>query len=352
MLSLLLGRDGGPREGAIRLQAEKPLHAQTIPEVPEEEPITPLALEEDAPQTVVGTLKKKVSKKLSGYFANRVYDAQNPSSPGRTPPVPLVSTPRQGSMNKGRSLSRTSRMTGSAYGYGANNKNTLASSVSQSFAGRRGSLASSIARRRRTTTQGVDAQEAGQGSGMNFAQRLLMANENVVTGIADLWVAAAINADNEDVFLSDDEGSVIEDDDEDESSPTRAGRSPTRSTLTQHRFSNTSAMRVVSPRRSISLSMHQGDGGNRRASATVPAIFAHTGVRAPSVTEPASPATQPLLPREDVETGPRETLVPIVEHQAQHDFNPPQPADEPLVEAVSEKSPSMFSLLPVMIILQ
>ena len=45
---------------------------------------------------------------------------------------------------------------------------------------------------------------------MNFAQRLLMANENVVTNIADLWVAAAINADNEDVFLSESE---IEDED-------------------------------------------------------------------------------------------------------------------------------------------
>ncbi|KAL0957701.1 hypothetical protein HGRIS_001481 [Hohenbuehelia grisea] len=40
---------------------------------------------------------------------------------------------------------------------------------------------------------------------MDFAQRLLMAKENVVMNIADLWVVAAMNVDNEDPFVSDDE---------------------------------------------------------------------------------------------------------------------------------------------------
>jgi len=37
----------------------------------------------------------------------------------------------------------------------------------------------------------------GGGGDLNFAQRLLLANENAVTNIADLWVASAMNVDNE-----------------------------------------------------------------------------------------------------------------------------------------------------------
>ncbi|KAI9507077.1 hypothetical protein F5148DRAFT_1150032 [Russula earlei] len=40
----------------------------------------------------------------------------------------------------------------------------------------------------------------GVDSEPSFAQRLLLANENAVTNIADLWVAAAMNVDNEEVF--------------------------------------------------------------------------------------------------------------------------------------------------------
>ena len=63
----------------------------------------------------------------------------------------------------------------------------------------------SIQRRRESNLEGAPSSVATS-SDLNFAQRLLMANENAVTNIADLWVAAAINAENEDAFEeSDDE---------------------------------------------------------------------------------------------------------------------------------------------------
>ena len=302
-----------------------------------------------------------MERKFSGYFAKRVYDTQD-ASPGNTPPLPLTSTPRHNSTSKPRTFSRTSRANGSAYGYGSAARTRLASNVSQTMAGRRGSLASTLARRRRSTATAANAEdpnERSESSGLNFAQRLLMANENVVTGIADLWVAAAINADNEDVFLSESEGEddddLALDDDDDEVSPTRAGRaarSPVRSSLAVHRTSTTSPMRFGSPRRPFGRTDSLTEQ-TRRASSTVPAIFSHTGVRTPpAVAEPPAPAPQPLLPRDDVEARPRDTLVPIVEHQAQEVFTHPQPAGEPPVETMSEKSPSMFALLPVMVILQ
>lgn len=302
-----------------------------------------------------------MSRKISGYFAKRVYDTQD-ASPGDTPPLPLTSTPRNISTSKPRSFSRTSRANGSAYGYGSATRTRLASNVSQSLAGRRGSLASTLARRRRSTIVGENAEEQidrSEGSGLNFAQRLLMANENTVTGIADLWVAAAINADNEDVFLSEsedgDNDELAIDDDDEELSPTRSQRptrSPFRSSQTVHRTSNTSPMPFGSPRRPFDHTDSLTEQP-RRVSSSVPGIFSHTGVRTPpTAAETDSPAPQPLLSRDDVETGPRDTLVPIVEHQAQEVFTHTQPTNETHVETLSEKSPSMFSLLPMMVILQ
>jgi hypothetical protein len=40
-------------------------------------------------------------------------------------------------------------------------------------------------------------------SELSFVQHLLMANENAVTNIADLWVATTMNVDNEEVFEND-----------------------------------------------------------------------------------------------------------------------------------------------------
>ncbi|KAF7351232.1 Histone H2B [Mycena sanguinolenta] len=191
ILGCFLGPDGGPREGSIRL-IEKPDH-DAHPPIPEEEsrPPTPV-FDDHEHSSLAGTIRKK----FSGYFAKRVPDAPsavNPGSPIPQPPVRLDRT---------RTFSRTSRANGSAYGYAGSYRNRLASNATANLNIRRGSMASSMRRRRGSN---VDGRRESTTSDLNFAQRLLMANENAVTNIADLWVAAAMNVDNEDPFESDTE---------------------------------------------------------------------------------------------------------------------------------------------------
>lgn len=378
ILSLFLAPDGGPREGAIRLPPEKLTTVDTIPE----EPSTPV----DELPSPRKSLRHRLSQKLSGYFAKRVPDAHDdiPTAHPADTPMRLSSSVRQSSASRLRTQSRASHADGSAYGYGFRNR--LASNVSQSLAGRRGSLASTIARRRQSNAMSARAgstSRGNEGGELNFAQRLLMANEFAVTNMADLWVAAAINADNEDVFLSDTEfgdenENPFQDEEEEEDSPTRIGRSslaapspgmlappsPARtgrpSVSSARRPSNVSIVpRLGSPRRplhrpSLGQVADTSVGTPRRVSSSVPAIFTHTGVRSPSINEASLPA-QPLLPREpgDAEAGIGDGLAPIMEDQRQSVFTrrEQQDTDEPL-DMVSEKQPSILSQLPIMIILQ
>ena len=379
ILSLFLAADGGPREGAIRLPPEKITTDDTIPE----EPTTPV----EEPISTVNSLKQRLTNKVSGYFAKRGRAGleTSPSRSVASPPVPLSSSVRQNSSSRIRSHSRTSRADGSAYGYSTSYRNRLASNAGQGLAGRRGSLASAIARRRQS--RALSSGTAGEGQGnegaeLNFAQRLLMANEFAVTNIADLWVAAAINADNEDVFLSDSEinegeEDPFQDEDEDEEqSPTVAGRafggpaqrslgipSPQMgrlSTSSVRRPSDAGVPQLRSPRRpshrqSIGQIAGTTTDSPRRVSSSVPAIFSHTGVRTPPNQE-QTPSAQPLLPREggDVEAGLGEGLAPIIEDRRQSVFaqREQEPVDEPLQSNMSGKQPSIISQLPILIILQ
>jgi hypothetical protein len=214
-------------------------------------------------------------------------------------------------------------------------------------------------------------------SELSFAQRLLMANENAVTNIADLWVAAAINVDNEEVFDNDDadvEGpyeSVFDaegDEPNDNNTPPAAaaagedtttlaerglrfaGRVAPSATSTRHssfaapfRRPSTSHQRMsMSPQRRRP-SLQYGASGQptevasppRRFSNTVPAIFAHSGVRTP----PAVAEAQRLL-------------------------NAPEPAQQQqesgaitvvgvgVMPTVEEKQPGLMSQLPFAIIFQ
>lgn len=380
---MFLAPDGGPREGAIRLPPEK----TTTTDTSTEGPTTPI----EEPIIAVDSLKQRLSNKLSGYFVKRGREAPSPSRTEASPSVPLSSSVRRNSNSRFRSQSQASRADGFAYGYSASYRNRLASNVSQSLAGRRGSLASAIIRRRQSnalSTGDTTAEQGNEGAELNFAQRLLMANEFAVTNIADLWVAAAINADNEDVFLSDTEGyeedddpfknDEDEDEDEDMHSPTRAGRSsvgaptprllgipaPSRisrpSTSTVHRPSDAGVPRLGSPRRpshrpSLGQAVGAATDSPRRVSSSVPAIFSHTGVRTPPVQESQAPHAQPLLPREsgDADAGLGEGLAPIIEDRRQSVFTHREQrvTDEPLKD-VSEKQPSALSQLPVMIIFQ
>ncbi|EGO03767.1 hypothetical protein SERLA73DRAFT_102048 [Serpula lacrymans var. lacrymans S7.3] len=373
VLACFLGRDGGPREGAIRLPHEKP--DEQHPTIPEEDVLSPALVAEDQDKSFVGSLRKKVSQRFSGYFASRVYDAHGVPvpSPSRGQAVPL-SSPRP---DRQRAFSRTSRANGSAYGYSGSYRNRLASTAS--VATRRGSLASTLRRRRGSAFDGPRSfTDAGD---LNFAQRLLMANENAVTNIADLWVAAAMNVDNEDPFESDNEmdsdiDSIYsregqqeddgDDDDEDDngvvpnsilSTPSRPSRSVTQNlgsppARSQRASSITFAPDHISPRHPSSsrprLSIPSGNFGSpspaameihpRRPSSTVPAIFAHSGVRTPSavldaqsrIEEPSTDALTPILERR------RSSILP--------QSTPEQPTEE--------KPPSLTSQLPILIIIQ
>jgi hypothetical protein len=158
-------------------------------------------------------------------------------------------------------------------------------------------------------------------SELSFAQRLLMANENAVTNIADLWVAAAMNVDNEEVFENDDaelEGPYesVFDADGDDANDNPNPPSSVEDTLERgKRFMGGIAPSVPSTRRGSSLrrpstpqyqvsqspqwrrpSTQYGQPTEmvsppRRFSNTVPTIFAHPGVKTP----PAVAEAQRLL---------------------------------------------------------
>ncbi|KAF5381368.1 hypothetical protein D9615_008304 [Tricholomella constricta] len=385
ILSCFLGRDGGSREGAIRLGPEK---IDVHPPIPEEEstPSSPVFETHERP-SFMGSIGRKVSQKVSGYFAQRVHDAHRATPPLNTsaPPsaVPL-STPGT-RLERTRTFSRTSRANGSAYGYTGSYRNRLASNATTINA-RRGSMASSLRRRRGSNMGSV--REVAETPDLNFAQRLLMANENAVTNIADLWVAAAMNVDNEDPFESDSEdgsdddaesvdlGQVSSEDVEvhdtlEEDPGAGRGRHPSshRNAIPiprlglSHRPSNATSLRPPrsfssarsprrpshsqqSPLRHPSVSFSQAAYGtptSRRFSSTVPSIFAHPGVKTP----PAVLDAQQLLLRSDLETTPTgDVLNPITESW------PLSAESQSDVESLIEKPPSLTSQLPVLVIVQ
>jgi hypothetical protein len=190
-----------------------------------------------------------------------------------------------------------------------------------------------------------------------------MANENAVTSIADLWVAAAMNVDNEEVFENDDadperqyEGVFDPDGDDPNDNPTPSGAeetlaergkgfmgSATPTVPSTRRGSRASALRRPStPQHQASRSPQRrrpstqfGASGQpnemvsppRRFSNAVPGIFAHPGVRTP----PAVAEAQRLLNAPDSTQLQEATdTLPIVE----------------------EKQPGLMSQLPMAIIFQ
>ncbi|KXN89340.1 Protein ZINC INDUCED FACILITATOR 1 [Leucoagaricus sp. SymC.cos] len=359
-LGLFLDRDGGPREGAIRLPPEKlGIH----PTIPEEESTPPSpTFGTPGPQPFIQALQHKISQRFSGLLASRVPHAQ--SSPILQPAVPMGSP--QTRPDRPRTFSRTSRVNGSAYGYGNNYRRRLASNATTVTA-RKTSLSSSLRRRRGS---GVDAETSGEGPDLNFAQRLLMANENAVTNIADLWVAAAMNVENEDPFETDEDEETGSDgstesfdlgepligmDDVTPATQTGRGRRFSRSRTAQglsptqrssHRPSLVGApplhvaSNMTSPqRRSTSRAFtnrHNSISGlppSRRLSSTVPSIFSHPGVKSP----PAFLEAQHLISNVDYLA----TSGEGVNSNAQID-----------VEAVAEEQPSLTSLLPIPVIIQ
>lgn len=355
ILSLFLGPDGGPREGSIRLPDKETTNAPPSPIL--EDVFDSV---ENTGDRRFGSFGSRLSTNLSGYFARRASAAQADmpdSSSIQQPSLPLSSP-------KARTFSRTSRANGSAYGYTGSYRNRLASA--NSLGAPRGSLTMSIRRRRGSNAVDVPQSSVGDSGELNFAQRLLMANENAVTNISDLWVSAAMNVDNEDPFEFDSESEHGESESEedlghlDDPEEPEIGRPESFTTINRARYSSLTAHRTSlgalrpgtaeSPRRpsiagrrssarqfsnNVGSSRDDLTTGRRPSSSTIPTIFSHSGVRTP----PAVLEAQQLLSQpEDYVIG--ESLEPILEsHQAL----------PPLAE-VSEKPPSLYSQLPILII--
>ncbi|KAH9174869.1 major facilitator superfamily MFS-1 [Lactarius sanguifluus] len=355
ILSLFLGPDGGPREGAIRLPPEK-ITETAHPTIPEEEPIlsSPVATLPRKASLYEGL--RKASRTFSGVFASRVPDLMS------SPPVPL---PESSSAN--RPFPRTSRADGHAYGYGAGGRAlSFRSRLGSNMSGasyRRGSQGNLRHRASNLTAlagEGVPRSFATD-SELSFAQRLVLANENAVTSIADLWVAAAMNVDNEEVFEADDtelEGPYESVFDPDADEPTAnlpagdgdavtergmriaGGFAPTPSVPGTRRSSHAPPFRRPSSPRHLASqspqrrrpSLQYGTPGHPFDVASPPrrfsnAIFAHPGVKTP----PAVAEAQRLLTAADPSRAQEGTeTVPIVEG----------------------KQPSLMSQLPLAIILQ
>lgn len=362
VLACFLGRDGGPRQGAIRLLPEK---ADDRPHIPEDQtpPHSP-PFDDSANQSFVSSFRRRLSSTFSGYLPNRGQQHESPSfslpegSLPQSVPLSITSTTSRADQPK-NSFLKTSRANGSAYGYSGSYRSRLGSNVT--FATRRGSMATSL-RRRGSQTAGSRAMSSNEGSDLNFAQRILMANENAVTNIADLWVAAAMNVDNEDPFESDEEeGDVDGDGDEHEGEVSRPrsqsggsvatvrGRMsspPLSPTSPGPRHSTHSSSRQRMARRpSASNQLLDANHMTRRLSSSVPAIFSHTGVKSP----PAVLDAQQLLLRTELESPyvGGDALPPITEGR--------QLSESSYVgdlEALQEKPPSLASQLPFMIIAQ
>lgn len=373
LLACFLGRDGGPREGAIRLPPEKDILPPTIPEE-DSNPPSPQP-EEHQHQGFVESARS-ISRRfsnLSNYLFRRRGSMTQAPAPNELPssqPAVLLApqTPR--------ASSRVSHADGSAYGYSGNYRNHLASSNSAALR-RRVSMAGSLAWRRGgydMRRESIDSQD------LSFAQRLVMANENAVNNIADLWVAAAINADNEDPFESDfdDEEATGEEQPEDangndaatiDSSQKQRGRGTSTKFLSmsinplgQRPSRNQRPSRGSRPSRSQFSASRQTSGSRqtigghpsfsippgstssvRRPSTSVPSIFSHSGVELPRAVLDA----QDLLARLEEGTGPSDGLQPIMEsRQSSHS------AASSETEAPYMKSPSLFSQLPILVIIQ
>lgn len=317
----------------------------------------------------MGAIKRKVSRKFSGIFASRVpLDGVGPAS--SSTPVLLSTTPA-----RNRAFSRTSRTGGSAYGYSGSYRARLPSTGTLgNLSARRGSTAARSYRRRQSnantiTGEGLVSSSFASGTDLNFAQRLLMANENAVTNIADLWVAAAMNVDNEDPFESEDEGQQGYYDDEQPiedletdiftaNEPSRSnqflrstsfGSPSVRSQMSGTPFRSSTPQRHDSPNpahpsyslQSVTSGLEGTQTPSRRFSTTVPSIFTHVGVRTP----PAVIEAQQLLALADeAEAAGQDTLPPIREGSrlSESDIEPGIPAQEP----------TLMSQLPLLIIFQ
>lgn len=325
ILSLFLGRDGGPREGSIRLPLEKTSGRQ--PAIPDEDVDVAEHLESDAPLGFAASLKKRLSNVFSTKSTG--HSAVRPS----TTSVPMLSTPHQ---DQHVPVSQTSQPSGSAYGYNGNYRTRLTGSMS------RGDMECRL-RRRRTNYEG---QQSVEYSGLNFTQKLLLANENAVTNIADLWVAAAMNVDNEELY-SDGDSRYVDDEIargasvEEDSSMSLSLTPTTRDSLEPLSLTTGASNNQRSAALPHGTLQHpltrisQQHMSTHRPSSGIRGIFSHPGVRTPS-------AVLDALSRAEMAG---DSLIPIPERSQ-------SPGAGVVDDGIIEKPPPLTSQLPIPIIIQ
>jgi hypothetical protein len=155
------------------------------------------------------------------------------------------------------------------------------------------------------------------------------------TSLADLWVQAAINVDNEEVLETDSDSEVSVNEDGAPNIPAASAMRRSSAPIAgQHRpsMASTSSRPFYGLRRFGTIE----PTGARRPSAGsfVPAIFSHTGVRTPpNIATVSSPGHHTPL------GGNADGLLTITESQ-------------PFSGMVEEKPPPTWSMLPMLIILQ
>ena len=327
LLSLFLGRDGGPREGSIRLPPEETSGQKLA--IPDEGADAVEHLESNASLGFAASLKMWASN----IFSTKLTPASTADASATSVPL-LLASPRDQHL-----IPQTSGSSGSAYGYNSNYSARLADSMS------RDNMESRL-RKRRTIYEERSTLEY---SGLNLTQKLLLANVNTVTNIADLWVAAAMN-ENEEPYLDQDtryaEDEVARGASEEGSSlplpvivtagdPVES-HFDTAASPTSQRFETTiNSPHGTSRHPFTRISQQQRHTLAYRPSSGVRSIFSHPGVRPPSTVLDA-------LSRTEMAGDP---LVPIPERSQ-------SPRADIMDDGIIEKPPPLTSQLPIQIIIQ
>lgn len=200
-LCMFLGRDGGPRSGAIKLPMEKVSEEGQV-----DDQMTPKA----RPQTIARRVSSYFSLSInspphtsrsSSSHALHVPESPSYGTHASTSAAPKASTPK----------AARSSFRGTSYGYDPRRNSKPWSRRFTTESARRGSMGTQYA----PDFEGVQPPDL---SSLNFAQRLLLANEPTVVNISDLWVQACaaqtFDEEAEDVSRAEFDDSVFDQDDE------------------------------------------------------------------------------------------------------------------------------------------
>lgn len=360
-LSLFLGYDGGPRSGAIQLPTEKAA--------------------EDGNVSTTESMHKTIVKKVSRYL-------NAPLSPSRTAlqnkniPQPL----NMSQTNSGRRVSGhvpAHSGLGTSYGYEPRSYKTFANRRMTNQSTLNNHRGSFVNRRISTTASTAYAPDYEQQfedhySNLNFAQRLLLANEPAVFNISDLWVAAAQIQDSDEIYsqLEYDEDVFDDDDLETTNRSSRAFdeyaseppslenlraaadrqlmRTHTASSLQSGKISfapSEDTQKKRSNQSSAIFSPKQRVTSRKTSQASVrPTIFNNTGLRNDAI--PTSPYV-----KEEMISAPvidSNSLAPIPEGKQAALLSPPAVSTplQPFPPQVVEEKPSIMRELPLSIIAQ